>query len=189
MFGVTPPTPLYPIPTSQQLIWHQQEMGMFCHFGINTFHNEEWTDGTKPAESFNPTDFNPQQWAEVAKKVGMRYLILTAKHHDGFVLYPTKHTDYCVRLSPWKNGQGDVVKGVSEACKEAGIYFGFYLSPWDRHEPRYNDNTAYDIYFKNLLRELLTIMGLSLRYGLMGQGQKVIYTIGTDITTYSGTTA
>lgn len=169
---VSSPMPLYPIPTSQQLVWHQQEMGMFCHFGMNTFHNEEWTDGTKPPESFNPADFNPQQWAEVAKKAGMRYLILTAKHHDGFVLYPTKHTDYCVRLSPWQNGQGDVVRGVSEACKKAGIYFGFYLSPWDRHEPRYNDNAAYDIYFKNLLRELLTNYGPIFEVWFDGAGTK-----------------
>ncbi|HOK08749.1 MAG TPA: alpha-L-fucosidase [Candidatus Hydrogenedens sp.] len=169
---VTPPEPLYPIPTPQQIKWHQQEMGMFCHFGINTFHNEEWTDGTKLAESFNPTDFNPQQWADVAKNVGMGYLILTVKHHDGFVLYPTMHTDYCVRLSPWQNGQGDVVKGVSEACKKAGIYFGFYLSPWDRHEPRYNDNTAYDEYFKSLLREVITNYGPVFEVWFDGAGTK-----------------
>ncbi len=156
---VNPPEPLYPVPSPQQLRWHQQEIGMFCHFGINTFHNEEWTDGTKPAESFNPTDFNPQQWADVAKKAGMGYLIVTAKHHDGFVLYPTHHTDYCVRFSPWQNGQGDVIKGVAEACQKAGVHFGFYLSPWDRHEPRYNDNKAYDEYFMKLLRELLTNYG------------------------------
>ncbi len=156
---VNPPEPLYPIPTPQQVKWQQQEMGMFCHFGINTFHNEEWTDGTKPAESFNPTDFNPQQWADVAKKVGMGYLIITAKHHDGFVLYPTPHTDYCVRSSPWANGKGDIIKGVADACKNAGINFGFYLSPWDRHDSRYNDNKAYDEYFKSLLKELLTNYG------------------------------
>lgn len=155
----SPPQPYPPIPTSQQLMWHKLEMGMFCHFGINTFHNEEWTDGSKPPESFSPTDFNPLQWAEVAKKIGMGYLIFTVKHHDGFVLYPTTHTDYCIRYSPWKNGKGDAVKEVAEACSKAGIKFGFYLSPWDRHDHRYGDNKAYDEYFKNLLRELLTNYG------------------------------
>lgn len=160
MFHATPPpAPLFPIPTPQQLIWHRQEMGMFCHFGINTFHNEEWTDGTKPAESFSPTDFNPLQWATVAKDVGMGYLIVTAKHHDGFVLYPTSHTEYCVRNSPWQDGRGDVIKGVSDACRKVGIHFGFYLSPWDRHDLRYPDDKAYDEYFKNLLTELLTNYG------------------------------
>lgn len=156
---VNPPKPLFPVPTSQQLRWHQLEMGMFCHFGINTFHNEEWTDGSKPPETFNPTDFNPLNWAEVAKEVGMGYLIFTVKHHDGFVLYPTQHTDYCVRNSPWKDGKGDAVKEVSEACKKVGVKFGFYLSPWDRHDPRYSDNKAYDEYFKSLLKELLTNYG------------------------------
>lgn len=156
---VNPPKPLFPVPTPQQLRWHQLEMGMFCHFGINTFHNEEWTDGSKPPETFHPTDFNPLNWAEVAKEVGMGYLIFTVKHHDGFVLYPTQHTDYCVRNSPWKEGKGDAVKEVSEACRKVGIKFGFYLSPWDRHDPRYSDNKAYDEYFKSLLKELLTNYG------------------------------
>ena len=167
---VDPPQPLPPVPSPQQLKWHQLEMGMFCHFGINTFHNEEWTDGSKPPETFNPTDFNPFQWAEVAKQVGMGYLIFTVKHHDGFVLYPTQHTEYCVRNSPWKGGIGDAVKEVSEACKKAGIKFGFYLSPWDRHDHRYNDNKAYDEYFKSLLRELLTNYGEVFEVWLDGAG-------------------
>ncbi|MCX8065818.1 MAG: alpha-L-fucosidase [Candidatus Hydrogenedentes bacterium] len=170
--NVSAPQPLFPVPTPQQLMWHRLEMGMFCHFGINTFHNEEWTDGSKLPETFSPTDFNPLQWAEVAKKVGMGYLIFTVKHHDGFVLYPTQHTDYCVRNAPWKEGKGDAVKEVADACRKVGIKFGFYLSPWDRHDSRYNDNKAYDEYFKNLLRELLTNYGEILEVWFDGAGTK-----------------
>lgn len=162
--GATPaPAPLPPVPTPQQLAWQQMEFGMFCHFGINTFHNMEWTDGTKDPKTFNPTDCNPRQWVEIAKAAGMKYLVVTAKHHDGFALYPTAYSDYSVKASPWRGGQGDVVREVADACHELGIVFGFYLSPWDRHEPKYNDPPAYDEHFRNMLRELLG------NYGKVGE--------------------
>jgi alpha-L-fucosidase len=154
--AVPPPEPLLPIPTPEQLAWQEMEFGMFCHFGMNTFHNLEWSDGTKPVESFNPTDFNAHQWVEVAKETGSKYLVVTAKHHDGFCLFPTAFTDYSLKHSPWREGQGDVVREVSNACHELGVVFGFYLSPWDRHEPKYADSKVYDEHFKNQLRELLT---------------------------------
>ncbi len=157
--AVPPPEPLFPIPTPEQLAWQEMEFGMFCHFGMNTFHNLEWSDGTKPVESFNPTDFNARQWVEVAREVGMKYLVVTAKHHDGFCLFPTAFTDYSLKHSPWREGKGDVVREVSNACHELGVVFGFYLSPWDRHEPKYADSKAYDEHFKNQLRELLTGYG------------------------------
>ncbi len=157
------PRPLEPVPSPQQLAWQNLEYGMFCHFGINTFHDMEWTDGTKPADSFLPTEFNGRQWVEVAKEVGMKYLVVTAKHHDGFTTFPTEHTDYGVVSSPWRDGKGDVVREVADACHELDVMFGFYLSPWDRHEPRYEDSLAYDAYFKTLLREVI------MKYGPVGE--------------------
>lgn len=157
--AAAPPEPLLPIPTAQQLAWQEKEYGMFCHFGINTFHNEEWTDGTKEPTTFNPTDFNARQWVETAKASGMKYLVITAKHHDGFATYPTQYSDYAVTASPWREGKGDVVREVADACHELGVMFGFYLSPWDRHEPTYADSSAYDAHFKDMLRELLTGYG------------------------------
>jgi alpha-L-fucosidase len=157
--GFPPPEPYGPVPSTTQQAWHDLEYGMFCHFGINTFHNLEWSDGTKPPESFLPTDFSAEQWVAVVKEVGMKYLVVTAKHHDGFCLYPTAHTTYSVTSSIWRDGQGDVVREVANACHGAGIMFGFYLSPWDRHEPKYTDSQAYDGHFKNQLKELLTGYG------------------------------
>lgn len=155
----TPPEPLLPVPTPQQLAWQEMEYGMFCHFGINTFHNEEWTDGTKDPTTFNPTAFDARQWVETAKASGMKYLVVTAKHHDGFATYPTQYSTYAVTASPWREGKGDVVREVADACHELGVMFGFYLSPWDRHEPTYADSRAYDAHFKDMLRELLTGYG------------------------------
>lgn len=157
--GAAPPAPLAPTPTPAQLAWQEMEYGLFCHFGINSFHNEEWTDGTKDPETFNPTDFSGRQWVEVAKEAGMKYLVVTAKHHDGFCTFPTEHTDYGVTSSPWRGGQGDVVREVADACHELGVMFGFYLSPWDRHEPKYDDAKAYDAYFRTLLRHIITTYG------------------------------
>ncbi len=147
------------VPTREQIEWQRSEFGLFCHFGINTFNDKEWSDGTLSPQTFNPTDFNADQWAQTAKRCGMKYLIFTAKHHDGFCLWPTAFTDYSVKSSPWRSGKGDAVKEVSEACKRAGIKFGFYLSPWDRHEPSYKDSAAYDKHFMSQLRELLTKYG------------------------------
>ncbi len=153
------PEPLAPVPSAQQLAWQELEYGMFCHFGINTFHNEEWTDGSKSPATFLPTDFDARQWVEVARRAGMKYLVVTAKHHDGFALYPTTHSDYSVASSPWRDGRGDVLREVADACHEMGLMFGFYLSPWDRHEPKYDDPPAHDQHFKNMLREVITAYG------------------------------
>ena len=146
-------------PTTQQLAWQDLEYGMFCHFGINTFTDREWGDGTEDPAAFNPTDFDAEQWVLAAKSAGMRYLVFTAKHHDGFCNWPTAYTDYGVRSSPWRGGKGDAVREVADACHRHGIKFGVYLSPWDRHEPGYADNAAYDEHYRNQLRELLTGYG------------------------------
>ncbi|WP_053373683.1 alpha-L-fucosidase [Paenibacillus sp. FJAT-27812] len=146
-------------PTKQQLMWQDMEIGMFCHFGMNTFCDQEWGEGNDSPELFNPTQLDARQWVRTAKQAGFAYFVLTAKHHDGFCLWPTKTTDYSVKSSPWKNGQGDVVREVADACKEEGIRFGLYLSPWDRHEPCYSDKAAYDDFYAAQLTELLTEYG------------------------------
>lgn len=158
-FSAEPPAPYGPVPTPEQLAWQEMEFGMFCHFGINTFYDQEWGEGTEDPARFNPAEFDARQWARIAKECGAKYLVVTAKHHDGFCLFPSAYTEHSVKASPWRGGQGDVVKDVAEACREAGLMFGFYLSPWDRHEPKYNDPPAYDEHFKNQLRELLTNYG------------------------------
>lgn len=157
--AATPPEPFGPVPTPQQLAWQRLEFGMFCHFGINTFHNEEWTDGSKDPKTFLPTSFNGRQWVEAAKEAGMGYLVVTAKHHDGFSVYPTEEGDYNVKASPWRDGKGDVLREVADACHELGLMLGIYLSPWDRHDPLYADPPAYDTRFKTMLKELLTWYG------------------------------
>jgi alpha-L-fucosidase len=150
-------------PTAAQLAWQQLELGMFVHVGVNTFAGCEWSDGTLPAASFAPTDLDAGQWVAVAQQMGARYLVLTAKHHDGFCLWPTATTDYSVASSPWRGGRGDLVGEVADACRAAGLAFGVYLSPWDRHEPRYADPPAYDAFYTAQLRELCT------RYGRLGE--------------------
>ncbi|MBE6836157.1 MAG: alpha-fucosidase [Ruminococcaceae bacterium] len=147
------------VPSERQLNWQETEFYAFCHFGMNTFTDKEWGDGTDSPELFNPTDFNADQWVEAIKNGGMKGLILTCKHHDGFCLWPSRYTDYSVKNSPFMNGQGDIVREVSSACKKAGIKFGVYLSPWDRHEKTYGTGKDYNTYFKNQLEELLTNYG------------------------------
>ena len=117
------------IPTEAQMNWQDAELGMFAHFGLNTFNNKEWSDGTLDKNSFNPEKFDAYQWVKTAKDAGFKYFMLTAKHHDGFCLWQTKTTDYSVKSISWKNGRGDVVREVSDACKELGVKFGVYLSP------------------------------------------------------------
>lgn len=149
----------YVTPSSRQLAWQTLEFYAFVHFTVNTFTDREWGDGTEDPAVFNPRALDAAQWVDVIKIAGMRGLILTAKHHDGFCLWPSAYTDHSVKASPWRDGQGDVVAEVAEACADAGIKFGIYLSPWDRHEPTYGDSPRYNAYFKNQLRELLTGYG------------------------------
>ncbi|RUT45300.1 alpha-L-fucosidase [Paenibacillus anaericanus] len=159
-------------PTEQQLRWHDMELGMFCHFGMNTFCDQEWGTGTDSPEKFNPTQLDARQWVRTAKRAGFKYFILTAKHHDGFCLWPTKTTDYSVKSSPWKNGQGDVVREVADACREEGVALGLYLSPWDRHEPSYADKEAYDAFYTEQLTELLTQYGPLVELWFDGAGSE-----------------
>ena len=147
------------IPSHRQLEWQKLEMYAFCHFGTNTFTGREWGDGTAPASSFNPKKLDARQWAREIKNAGMKAIILTCKHHDGFCLWQSDYTDYCMINSPYKDGKGDIVKEVSDACREYGLKFGVYLSPWDRHESTYGTGEEYNKYFLNQLTELATRYG------------------------------
>ncbi|MWV45464.1 alpha-fucosidase [Paenibacillus sp. HJL G12] len=146
-------------PTERQLSVQEMEFYSFIHFTVNTYTDEEWGTGEEDPAIFNPAELDADQWVAAVKSAGMKGLILTCKHHDGFCLWPSKYTEHSVKNSPWKNGQGDIVREVSDACRRGGIKFGIYLSPWDRHEPTYGDSDVYNEYFKNQLRELLTGYG------------------------------
>ncbi|SFE04361.1 alpha-L-fucosidase [Paenibacillus catalpae] len=161
-----------PLPTEHQLLWQDFELGFFCHFGMNTFCDQEWGDGSDSPRIFNPTELDARQWVRTAKRAGFRYFVLTAKHHDGFCLWPTLTTDYSVASSPWKEGDGDVVKECAEACREEGIGFGLYLSPWDRHEPCYSDKAAYDDFYLRQLEELITGYGPLVEIWFDGAGSE-----------------
>lgn len=149
-------------PSDRQVAWQELEFTMFAHFGMNTFTNREWGQGTEDPALFNPGAFDAGQWVRVAKDAGMKMIIVTAKHHDGFCLWPTDYTSHCVKSSPWLGGKGDVVGALAAACREAGMKFGVYLSPWDRHEPSYGTE-QYNDYFVNQLTELLS------RYGVVDE--------------------
>lgn len=153
-----PPAPVYPIPTKQQLRWHQMEMNAFIHFSTNTFTDKEWGYGDESPQLFNPTALNAEQWAKTLKEAGFKTMILTCKHHDGFCLWPSAYTEHSVKNSPYKNGKGDIVKDVSDAAKKFGLQFGVYLSPWDRNRADYG-NASYIEYYRNQLKELFTHYG------------------------------
>lgn len=146
-------------PSKEQLAWQQMEFTAFLHFGINTFTDNEWGHGTDSPELFNPTELDCEQWVRALKDAGFKMVILTAKHHDGFCLWQTATTEYCVKNSPWREGKGDVVRELSDACKKHSIKFGVYLSPWDRNAPSYGDSPAYNRLFIAQLTELLTNYG------------------------------
>lgn len=159
-------------PSPQQVRWQDLEFGVIVHFGTNTFLNREWGDGTASPSVFNPTHADPEQWLAAAKAAGARYVVLVAKHHDGFCLWPTKQTDYSVAASPWRGGKGDLVRLTADAAHKLGLGFGVYLSPWDRHDPRYKDPAAYDRYYLAQLSELSSHYGNLVELWLDGAGSE-----------------
>jgi alpha-L-fucosidase len=157
-------------PSPAQLAWQDLEIGVIIHFSTNTFLNREWGDGTAAASTFNPAHVDTDQWMQAAKSGGAKYAVLVAKHHDGFALFPSAHTDYSVKSSPWLNGKGDLVRLASDSAHRAGLGFGVYLSPWDRHDSRYPDPAAYDKYYLSQLTELASHYGPLTEFWLDGAG-------------------
>ena len=147
-----------PVPNENQLRWQEMEMYAFIHYSLNTYTDQEWGYGNEDPNLFNPSHLDCRQWARVCKQAGMKGIIFTAKHHCGFCMWPSAYTEYSVKNSPWKNGKGDVVKELAEACREEGLQFAVYLSPWDRNHEDYG-KPEYVTYFRNQLRELLTNYG------------------------------
>ena len=157
-------------PTPQQVDWQDLEMGAIVHFGTNTFLDREWGDGTAPPRVFAPTAVDTDQWMRAISGAGIRYLVLVAKHHDGFALWPTGQSDYSVKASPWLGGKGDLVRMASDSARRAGLRFGIYESPWDRHDPRYKDPAEYDNFYLAELDELAQNYGPLEEFWLDGAG-------------------
>jgi alpha-L-fucosidase len=155
---VEPPKPYGALPTESQINWHKMEYFSLVCYGLNTYTEQEWAYGDVEAKLFKPTDLDTDQWAKVAKDGGMKGLILVAKHHDGFCLWPSKYTDYSVKATPWKNGEGDVLGDLSKSCKKYGLKLGVYLSPWDRNHAEYGGPEYVEYYYKQL-EELMTEYG------------------------------
>lgn len=147
-----------PVPTKTQLQWHDMEYYLFMHFGPNTFTDLEWGHGNEKEEVFNPTNLDCEQWCRVAKAAGAKGIIITAKHHDGFCLWPSNFSKHTVKESKWKNGKGDVLKDLSEACSKYGLKFGVYISPWDRNHPDYGTEKYNDV-FVNMMKEIFSNYG------------------------------
>ena len=150
--------PCGPLPNANQLRWQDMEMYAFIHYSLNTYTDQEWGFGNEDPQLFNPSDLDSKQWARVCKQAGMKGIIFTAKHHCGFCMWPSAYTEYSVKNAPWKEGKGDVVRELADACREEGLEFAVYLSPWDRNHPEYG-RPEYVTYFRNQLRELLTNYG------------------------------
>jgi alpha-L-fucosidase len=174
-------------PSAQQLEWQDLEFGVIIHFSTNTFLDREWGDGTADPAVFNPPQFDPDQWMKTIRDAGAKYVVLVAKHHDGFCLWPTEQTSYSVKSSPWRNGHGDVVGDVARSAHKYGLKFGVYLSPWDRHEPKYKNSAEYDTYYQAELTELASNYGDLVEFWLDGAGsaghvynfEKIIETLRT----------
>ena len=146
----SPPEPYGPVPTTQQVEWQKMEMNFLVCFGPNTFTGMEWGLGTETEDLFNPSDLDCGQWASIAKAAGFKGMIIVAKHHDGFCLWPNPESTHTVASSPWKNGRGDVLKELSDACAAKGLRFGVYISPWDRNDPNYGTPEYNDVYVRTL---------------------------------------
>jgi alpha-L-fucosidase len=153
-----PPAPVGPIPSENQMRWQEMEYYSFIHFSLNTYTDQSWGFGDEDINLFNPTELDCRQWARICKEAGMTGIIITAKHHSGFCLWPSEYTEYSVKNAPWKEGKGDVVRELAEACEEYGLKLGIYVSPWDRNHPEYG-RPEYITYFRNQIKELLTNYG------------------------------
>ena len=156
---IHPPAPYGPLPTPALLAYQQRELVAFVHFNMNTFTDAEWGQGNEDPKLFNPTQLDCRQWIAALKSAGFKEAILTAKHHDGFCLWPSAYTEHSVKNSPWKNGKGDVVQEFVDACHAEGVLPGMYLSPWDRTSALYGQGDAYNAYYENQMTELMTHYG------------------------------
>lgn len=159
-------------PSPQQVAWQDLEFGVIVHFGTNSFLDREWGDGTADPSVFAPTSLDVDQWMRAIQASGAKYVVLVAKHHDGFCLWPTAQTNYSVKRSPWEGGKGDLVRLVSDAARKYGLRFGVYLSPWDRHEPKYKNSAEYDAYYIGELQELASDYGELTEFWLDGAGSE-----------------